>query len=325
VTLAASSNDHGARRRAASLTARQKEEIVVGLLRPRKTIPCKYLYDERGSALFDRICELPEYYPTRTELAILRANMRDVLAPVASRARVVELGSGSGNKTDILLDTLGAPRQYVAVDIAEDALRATAERLRRRYPDLDVRSVVADYSGRFDLPQCDGVAATLVYFPGSTIGNLVPHEAQAFLARARGLMGDRGAMILGVDLKKDPAVLHAAYNDREGVTAAFNINLLRRMNGALDATFDEASFTHHACYEPTHGRIEMHLVSTRKQRVVVAGLEVAFDEGESICTEYSYKYTVDQVADLARAARLRVDATFTDARRWFGVFRLVAA
>jgi dimethylhistidine N-methyltransferase len=308
------------------LGPKQKEEIVLGLLRPRKTLPAKYFYDARGSALFEAICDLPEYYLTRTELRILETHVHEMAAYAGTNARVVEPGSGSGRKTTLLLDALREPRQYVPVDISEDQLHQAAARLRSEHPGLDVAPVVADYTGKFDLPACaPAPASTLVYFPGSTLGNFLPYEAQLFLLRLRAIMGPRGGLLLGVDLKKDPATLHAAYNDKSGVTAQFNLNVLERLNAELHATFDLSRFQHHATYDPTHGRIEMHLVSTRRQRVSVAGVEVSFEEGESICTEYSYKYSTAQVAELAAAARMRVLHTWTDDRRWFGVFWLVQA
>jgi dimethylhistidine N-methyltransferase len=241
-----------------------------------------------------------------------------------ARARIVEPGSGSGRKTELLLEALLEPAQYVPVDISATQLEEFAARLRKEHPRLDIAPVVADYTCKFDLPSCNPApGSTLVYFPGSTLGNFLPYEAELFLVRLRSIIGQNGGLLLGVDLKKSPSVLHAAYNDRQGITAAFNLNVLYRLNEELGADFEPARFQHHATYDPTHGRIEMHLVSTRRQRVRVAGVDVPFEEGESICTEYSYKYTTAQVAELANAAGMRVVHTWTDDRHWFGVFWIV--
>ena len=287
-------------------------------------VPPKYLYDERGSRLFDVICMLEEYYPTRTELGILEAHGRDIGARVGPAARVIELGSGSGLKTRLLLDALADPLQYVPVDLAEGHLSRAAKELSRERPRLDVRPICADYTLGFELPPASKEPRrTVVYFPGSTLGNLVPDEARAFLSRLRRLIGSKGALIVGVDSTKYPAVLHAAYNDPRGITAAFNTNLLLRANREAYASFELDRFRHYAPYNPLLGRVEMHLVSLAPQVVRVGATTAVFDEGESIVTEYSYKYTRDELARLAGEAGFGLQEAWTDAHRRFTVAYLL--
>jgi L-histidine Nalpha-methyltransferase len=294
------------------------DDVIVGLSQRRKTIPAKYFYDARGSELYDRITQLDEYYPSRTELSILCAHARDIGDRIGPAARVVELGSGSANKTRALLGGLNRPAQYVLVDISRDPLVASAARLAAEFPALDVRALCADYTYRLALPAC-AATRTVAYFPGSTIGNFTPEEARDFLARVRGMVGAGGALVVGADLPKDPALLHAAYNDAAGVTAAFNKNLLARMNAELFARFDLGRFFHYAFYEPSQARVEMHLVSAETQRVPVAGRAFAFAEGESIVSEYSYKHSLEGMARLAAQAGFAVDGVWLDPKRWFSV------
>jgi dimethylhistidine N-methyltransferase len=296
-----------------------RQDTIAGLSKRKKVIPPKYFYDQRGSELFDEICELDEYYPTRTELSILEERAFDLGVLVGPSARVVELGSGSANKTRAFLSGLWRPAQYVLVDISREPLEASARILGSEHRNLDVRAVCADYTHDFALPPCPSATRTIAYFPGSTIGNFTPDEARDFLARVRRLVGPEGALVIGVDLPKDPALLHAAYNDARGVTALFNKNLLVRMNHELFGRFDVDRFWHHAFYDPSEGRIEMHLVSSSRHVVSVAGRSFMFDEGESITTEYSYKYSPDRFARLATSAGFTIDRLWTDRRRLFSV------
>jgi dimethylhistidine N-methyltransferase len=247
--------------------------------------------------------------------------MGQLLGP---RCLVIEYGSGSSNKTRVLLDHLTDPAAYVPVEIAREYLEESARLLTCDYPQLEVHAVCADFTRPLRLPRLShSVARRVVYFPGSTIGNFTPEEARRLLERSASLCGSGGAMILGVDLKKEPRVLEDAYNDRAGITAAFNLNLLARINRELGTRFDLEAFWHHALYDPREGRIEMHLVSRTDQRVTVDGHEIGFVEGESICTEYSYKYSIGDLHDLARAAGFTIARTWTDDRKYFSVNYLV--
>ncbi len=298
-------------------------DVIRGLSAPSKYLPCKYFYDEAGSRLFDRICELPEYYPTRTELEILRRYAGEMAAMLGPRCLVIEYGSGSSIKTRVLLDHLTEPAAYIPVEIAREQLEQSARVLARDYPRLEVRPLCADFTRPLVLPETGRPAARrVVYFPGSTIGNFTPDEARQLLERTAKLCGPGGAMLLGADLKKDPRVVENAYNDRDGVTAAFNLNLLTRMNRELATRFKPENFWHHALYNPREGRIEMHLVSRLEQRVPVDGREVLLVEGESICTEYSYKYSLRDLGELAQAAGFAIERTWTDDRKYFSVHYL---
>lgn len=294
-------------------------DVVDGLSRARKSLPCKYFYDQRGSALFDAICGLEEYYPTRTETAILRRHAAEFAELAGPRAAVVELGSGSSVKVRILLDALENPAAYVPVDISREHLLASAARLAGDYPNLTVVPVAADYVQGFPLPPVAAPERLLAFFPGSTIGNFEPAEAAAFLGRLARRLGAGSRLLIGVDLKKHRDVLEAAYNDTRGVTAAFNLNLLARINRELDGNFDLDGFAHHAFYDETHGRIEMHLVSRRAQTVVVGGRTFYFAAGETIHTENSWKYALPEFERLARGAGWRTVRTWTDRAGLFGV------
>jgi len=296
-----------------------REEVLVGLQQARKTLPPKYFYDARGSRLFDRICELDAYYPTRTETALMNQWVDEMVACLGRRCLLVEYGSGSSVKTRILLDHLPDPAGYVPIDISGEHLLQTAEVLAAAYPALDVYPVVADYSEAVDLPEVLGAAHTVVFFPGSTIGNFEPQAAVAFLKRVARLCGACGGLLIGVDLQKDIAVLEAAYNDPEGVTEAFNKNILLHINRVVGADFNPDAFAHHAFYNPVHGRIEMHLISLADQWVTVADTAVYFHAQETICTEYSYKYTLQGFASLAAEAGLQVEKVWVDDRRFFSV------
>jgi dimethylhistidine N-methyltransferase len=307
-----------------SARERFRADVLLGLgLAPKRLAP-KYFYDRAGSLLFDAICDLPEYYVTRAETQIMRARVNDIVASWGPRVRVVEPGAGSGTKTRLVLEALGPKRcvEYVPVDISREHLTHATAALRADYPWLRVTPLAADFAAELPVPASDDGARTVVYFPGSTIGNFDPAEAERLLSRFRRAAGSDGTVVLGVDLKKNPAVLHAAYNDAQGVTAAFNRNLLTRMNRELGADFDVDAFAHYAFYEPVRGRIEMHLVSLTKQEVTVAGKKFRFAEGESIHTECSYKYDLATAERLARAAGLHLLDTWLDDERRFAVLEL---
>lgn len=308
--------------RAAQLAFRR--EVVAGLSLPQKNLPPKYFYDEAGSRLFERICRLREYYPTRTELAITRSNLAHIARFAGRNCALLEYGSGESLKTRLLLRAL-KPSVYIPVDIAEDALERAVRSLKRDFPDLRIAPVVGDFSAPLDLPSLKGRGRPVVYFPGSTIGNLTPDQAHAFLAMTRGQAGPDGAMLIGVDLKKDAAVLHAAYNDAKGVTAAFNLNVLARINRELGANFDLKCFAHYAFYDPALGRIEMHLVSLARQAVRLGRYRFTFSIGESIHTENSYKYSIDEFRALAERAGWRGTKVWSDSRSLFSVHGLTAA
>jgi L-histidine N-alpha-methyltransferase len=318
----------GARLRFHDLAPREesfRDAVLAGLSRPRKSIPCKFFYDERGSALFEEICRLPEYYPTRTETAILEQNAAAIAARMGPHCAIVEFGSGASRKARLLLDALDRPAAYVAVDISREHLREATASLAEDFPALPVVAVCADYTHPFRLPPLpEGAEKRVGFFPGSTIGNFQPEEAEAFLVNCRRLLapgGDRpgGDMIIGVDLKKDPDVLDAAYNDRAGVTAAFNLNLLERINRELGADLDIDRFEHFAFYSAAKGRVEIYIRSLVDQEVRIAGTRFRFDEGELIHTEYSCKYSVGEFRQLARRAGFRPADTWVDRGELFSV------
>ena len=299
------------------------EDVLQGLSRPQKALSPKYFYDEAGSALFDQICELPEYYPTRTEIVLMHAHARSMADRLGPRCALIEYGSGSGRKTRILIEAL-EPTAYIPIDIAGTQLKASSAELAREFPNLAVMAVCADYSRPLPLPHLSGTGARrrAIYFPGSTIGNFTKEEAADFLRNARAVAGPGGALLIGVDLKKDPALLHAAYNDAQGVTARFNLNLLARINRELGGDFDLTAFRHYAFYNAPLGRIEMHLVSGRDQQVTVRGHAIRFRAGETIHTENSYKYSIEEFQALARGSGLEPEACWTDEERLFSVHYL---
>ena len=291
--------------------------------RPRSIAP-KYFYDARGSQLFDAICELPEYYPTRTELAILRSHASEIARQVGPRAEIVEFGAGSCVKVGLLLDAMERPASYLPIDISGDHLAASAAELRGRYPALDVQPLIADYTQRLLLPALSpGAGQRVGFFPGSTIGNFTPSEALHFL-QVTGQVLRGGALLLGADLIKPPEILHAAYNDAQGVTAAFNLNLLARANRELGTDFVPEQFAHSAFYNAPEQRIEMHLVSRCRQQVTMAGQAYKFDEGETLHTENSYKFTVGGLRSLAERAGFRAGPVWTDPHRMFCLYWLHA-
>lgn len=300
------------------------QEVVAGLRRPHKMLPPKYFYDEHGSQLFDRITELDEYYPTRTETAILRQHIAAIAARLGAHLILVEYGSGSSVKTRILLDHLEDLAAYVPIDISEAHLLQTAARLRQAYPHLHVHPVVADYTAPVNLDFIDReTSPVVVFFPGSTIGNFAPAEAEAFLTHMAEVAGPGGGLLIGVDLQKDRAIVEAAYNDVQGVTAAFNRNILTHLNRVLGATFQPQQFDHRAFYNAAEGRIEMHLVSRQEQCVQVGPTAIHFRAGETICTEYSYKFTLAGFARLAARSGFQVAEVWTDPQAWFSVQYLI--
>ena len=293
-------------------------DVVAGLSRPDKRLPCKYFYDHAGSQLFDRICELPEYYPTRTEIAIMKQYGREIAQRVGQRCVLIEYGSGSSIKTEILLRYV-QPAAYVPVDISRQHLLESAQRIADDHPSLDVVPVCADFTSPFDIPVTPEVGRRVVYFPGSTLGNLTRPEALTLLQGVGALCRRGGGLLIGLDLDKDPEILLRAYDDNAGVTAAFNRNLLTRINRELGADFRPGAFRHRAVYDPTARRIEMHLVSQEPQRVRVGEHEFAFGKGEIVLTEYSHKYTLDGFSALAGEAGLSVEAVWQDSKRYFAV------
>ena len=300
-----------------------REALLAGLAQPRKCLPCRFFYDAAGSRLFDRICGLPEYYPTRTELAILQRWAPAIARWLPRRAVILEPGGGSCGKVGLLLDHLVEPAAYVPVDISADHLRGAARTLADGYPRLVVVPVAADFAAPFQLPERVPAGPRVCFFPGSTIGNFDPAEAARWLARLARAQDCRWFLI-GVDLKKPVERLLAAYNDAAGLTAAFNLNVLARANRELGAGFDPAAFRHEAIYNDALGRIEMHLISRRAQTVRVAGQPIAFAANESIHTENSYKYTPREFADLAVSAGLKPVAVWTDEENLFSVHLLAA-
>jgi L-histidine Nalpha-methyltransferase len=302
-----------------------RDAVLKGLSPACKAIPCKFFYDARGSALFEEICRLPEYYPTRTEIAILEENADEIAAQMGAYSRIVEFGSGASQKARILLQALDRPAAYVPVDISREHLREAAASLAEDFPDLPVIAVCADYTGPFALPSLPGpVGKRVGFFPGSTIGNFKPDAAARFLANCAHILGPGGEMLIGVDLKKDVRILEAAYNDRAGVTAAFNLNLLERLNRELDGALDLDLFEHFAFYNEGEGRVEIYIRSLADQQATIAGRRFSFAAGELIHTEYSYKYAVGEFRELAASAGFRPVDTWTDPAELFSVhyFRL---
>lgn len=301
-----------------------RADVLAGFARVQKQVPPKYLYDRTGTALFEQICELFEYYPTRAELDILSRHADAMAALIGPEATLVELGSGSSLKTRLLLDRLTAPHAYVPVDIAEDALAAAARALHKAYPGLLVQPVRADFTLSFVLPPAVAGAARLaVFFPGSTIGNLEPHEAVLLMRKVHRRLPEGGVLIVGVDTRKDPAVLERAYNDSRGVTAAFNRNLLARMRTELETDIDPDAFEHWAYYNAVVGRVEMHLRARAAHTVRLEGRPFPFRRGETVHTESSYKYAPADFAELARRAGFTPAALWPHDEGLFAVHGLV--
>ena len=296
------------------------DEIIDGLKQPEKMISPKYFYDERGSMLFEEITTLPEYYPTGTELGIMQNNIDEIAAQVGPQASLIEFGSGSSLKTRILLESLEDLAVYVPVDISEELLLASAHQLRGEFPDVEIMPVVADFTRQFALPNPAVMPRrNVVYFPGSTIGNFTHEAAHELLRVMHHEAGEDGALLIGVDLQKDPELIEAAYNDSAGVTAKFNLNMLRHLNREFDSDFDLDTWSHQAHYNRDKGRVELRLISDRDQSVNVGPEVISISAGEGILTEYSHKYTLDGFASMAGRAGLRVEKVWTDPQRLFSV------
>jgi L-histidine Nalpha-methyltransferase len=295
-------------------------EIHAGLSQQAKTISPKFFYDDAGSKLFDAICDLPEYYPTKTELGIMQANIDEITALIGAQASLIEFGSGSSLKTRVLLDHLRDMAVYVPVDISREHLLQTAAVIRNDYPDIEVLPVAADFTQSFKLPSPEVMPLkNIVYFPGSTIGNFSSDAAHALLQVMYHEAGEHGALLIGVDLQKDRALLERAYNDADGVTAEFNLNVLLRLNREFGGTFDLDGFRHRAVYNASAGRIEMYLDSLKDQTAEVGGKTFRFAQGESINTEHSHKYTLAGFATMVSAAGFRVQKGWMDPERLFSV------
>ena len=301
-------------------------DVIAGLSSDPRTLPCKYFYDERGAALFQKICELPEYYVTRTEIDILDRNRAEIASQIGANVELIGLGTGAGTKTRILIEALQDPAVYIPVDISEKQLRESTALFQKIFPNLEILPVCADYLQPVTLPSPRRKAArNVVYFPGSTIGNFEPNEAVEFLRRIGNVCHRDGGLLIGVDLKKDQRVLEAAYNDGAGVTAQFTLNLLDRLNRELGTDFDLESWRHRAVYNSDAGRIEMYLISEIDQFVHLDEQKFHFRRGEKIITEFSYKYAPEEFATLAGKAGFQFVRMWTDNARLFGVFYFVAA
>jgi len=298
-------------------------DVLAGLKAEPKTIPAKYFYDTAGSLLFERITQTPEYYPTRTELGILNQHAGSIARFLPEHAALIEFGSGSSTKASILLRAAPQVTAYVPVDISTEVLHHEADVLRREFPKPQVIPVEADFCLPFEVPPPLARLKRAGFFPGSTIGNFEPHEASTFLRNAGRILGPGAPFIVGVDLVKDRAVLHAAYNDAAGITAEFNLNLLTRINRELGANFNIRCFEHHALFNRERSRIEMHLASIKRQKVRILGDTIEFRAGETIHTENSYKYSLSSFAALARGAGWTVHSPWTDPDKYFAVYALV--
>ena len=299
-------------------------DVIHGLSQPSKALHCKYFYDERGSQLFDQICELEEYYLTRTELKIMLDHVDEMADQLGSQIELVEFGSGSSTKTKLLLDALDDPVTYVPLDISEDHLIKTAKELQEEYPHIEILPLVADFTKPFELPQASRPPShSAVFFPGSTIGNFVPTDVVDMLKTIAEILGPEGGMLIGIDLDKDPAIIEAAYNDSSGLTARFNLNMLHRVNRELGGNFDVDQFRHEAFYSAESGRVEIYIVSQCNQTVTIDEQTFEFAGGERIFTEYSHKYTIDGFVKLAAQAGFALHRSWTDEQQLFAVLHLV--
>lgn len=293
-------------------------DVLKGLASGQKYLPSKYFYDERGSDLFEQICELDEYYPTDSEVSIMQHDIDEITNYLGDHVQLIELGSGSSMKTRLLLKHCENLAMYVPVDISGVFLKEVAELLREEFPDIEIQPVAADYTTHFEIPESDTIKKRVVYFPGSTIGNFTRRRASAFLNTVGENLSPGDGLLIGVDLKKDVGVLEAAYNDSKGITAEFNKNILTRINRELDADFDLKQFQHRAFYNAAEGRIEMHLESLSNQTIHINGTRMSFEKGETIHTENSHKYTVDEFEEIAGDYFER-QKTWTDEREYFSV------
>ncbi|MDX1672665.1 MAG: L-histidine N(alpha)-methyltransferase [Balneolaceae bacterium] len=296
-----------------------QREITAGLKKSQKELPAKYFYDERGSRLFEQITRLEEYYLTETEMHILREKKGAITGHIGDGAVLLELGSGSSKKTRMLLDHMNHLVAYIPVDISEDYLLSVADSLRKEYPEIIIKPVCADYTRPFQLPEIEeSYNRKVAFYPGSTIGNFIPETARSFLKQIASILGPGGGLLIGVDLKKERSVLEAAYNDAEGVTAEFNKNILRRLNRELKADFKLDQFEHQAFYNEQEGRIEMHLECKKEQTVHINGEAISFERGETIHTENSYKYSLDEFEELLSGI-FTVESVWTDDQERFSL------
>lgn len=300
------------------------QDVIEGLSAPRKFLASKYFYDEIGSKLFDQICELPEYYLTRCELEIMDRYSGEIADQIGAQVRLIEFGSGSSRKTRLLLDALDDPVAYVPIDVSAEHLFTTAKDLKASYPDVDILPLVADFTTEYELPNSQRTPShSALYFPGSTIGNFSTGEAGQILSRMAELMGHQGGIVLGIDLHKDSDTLNAAYNDRQGVTAQFNLNLLHRINRELDGSFEVENFAHRSVYNESNYRIETSIVSLVSQAATVGDREFDFEAGEEIHTENSHKYIIEDFAEFARGFGFDLHKSWTDEKGYFAVLHLV--
>lgn len=317
-----SNQQHCAPKDNASPRSEFEKDVIEGLSQDQKSIPCKYLYDQRGSQLFDAITKTPEYYPTRTEIALLEKHANDIATLMGDGAHLIEFGSGSSVKVRIILDAAPELASYVPVDISHDHLKQAAALIAKDYPNLDVLPVAADFTKPFSLPESVSSDRKIGFFPGSTIGNFTAKEAAAFLANAARMVQPGGALLIGADLIKDSKVINAAYNDKGGVTSSFSLNLLRRINREIGGDFDAARFRHQAQYNPNTERVEIFIESREDQAVRVNGESFNFTSGERIHTENSHKYDVDRFQDLARKAGFTPRKAWVDDEKLFSVHYL---
>ncbi|MDA7690898.1 L-histidine N(alpha)-methyltransferase [Methylophilaceae bacterium] len=302
------------------------EAVLEGLSLPQKTISPKFFYNELGSKIFDKICDTPEYYLTRTEIALLNNIQEELYTLVEPGSAVVEYGCGSSIKIKALLSALPEPSHYIAIDISKTHLISTAKEIASNYNNISVAAICADFMDPINWPERASFESLkrLAFFPGSTIGNLNPSEASQFLKNVRHLVGDEGTLLIGVDMKKDAEIFNRAYNDKEGHTADFNLNLLHRMEKELDADINISEFSHKAFYNEKLGRVEMHLISDTKQEIKINNLEFPFQKGESIHTECSYKYSIIEFSELAKKSGFSVLKNWSDKRNFFSTYLLKA-
>ncbi len=299
-------------------------EVIHGLSQPNKQLNCKYFYDEQGSKLFDQICELDEYYLTRTEIAIMQKHASEMAEQLGREIALVEFGSGSSVKTRVLLDHLCEPSAYMPLDISEEHLLKTTVQLRNAYPAIEIIPIIADFTQGFTLPATKRpYSHAAVYFPGSTIGNFTPAQANQMMRRIGKILGRDGGLLIGIDLQKDPTIIEAAYNDADGVTEAFNLNVLHRIARDLDAEINVDQFRHKAVYNQDRGRVEISIVSQANETIQVGDREFVVSKGEEIMTEYSHKYTIDEFSALAADAGFSLHKHWTDDRDYFAVLHLV--
>jgi dimethylhistidine N-methyltransferase len=300
-----------------------RTDVIFGLQKKQKEIPAKYLYDEYGSKLFQSICLLDEYYIPLVETSIMQSNIGEIVGLLGDNVVLIEYGCGDCTKTRILLSNLRYPMTYVPVDISRRQLKAVSKELLLDYPGIEIIPICADYSNNVSLPIPKKEGKRVVYFPGSSVGNFNPNSAKKFLKRIYKICGKGGALLIGVDLKKDPSVIYRAYNDHQKLTATFNLNLLERMNRDLASDFKIEDFEHRAFYNKSKGRVEMHLVSLKQQLVHLDKMSISFSKGESIWTESSYKYHIQEFEHIANTAGFTLNRVWTDEKQWFSVMYLV--